>query len=280
MPRAERDVRKAGTSMGMWPKRRGSPRPLLPQVLLLLAIIAFLVGSYYGTLWYWERTCPAEVTVPKLVGLTEREATAVLESMGLRGEVVAKKPDEEIPEGAVLSAEPPPERLVRESRLIRITLSSGSRWAVVPDVRERAGDRARARLRKAGLAPGREKAVFDSKVPSGHVVGQVPDSGEQVSKGMGIDLLVSKGPAPPPLPPVDVGAGADGARSTTIDFVVPPGAGLQEVRVVVHDDGGETEVYSKVHERGDRVALRVTGKGTQISVKVYLSGELIRERTF
>ncbi len=280
MRRSERDAPKVGRSMGMWPQRRDARRPLLPQVLLLLAIIAFVVGSYYGTLWYWERTCPGEVTVPKLVGLTEREATAVLESMGLRGEVVAKKPDEDIPEAAVLSAEPPPERLVREGRLVRITLSSGSRWAVVPDVREMSVDRARALLRKAGLAPGREKAVFDSKVPIGYVVGQIPDSGEQVAKGMGIDLLVSKGPAPPPLPPEEGEAGADGVRSTEIEFIVPTGAGLQEVRVVVHDDGGETQVYSKVHERGDRVALRVTGKGAEISVKVYLSGELMRERTF
>ena len=151
---------------------------------------------------------------------------------------------------------------------------------MVPDAREMSVDRARALLRKAGLAPGREKAVFDSKVPIGYVVGQIPDSGEQVAKGMGIDLLVSKGPAPPPLPPEEVGVGAGGARSTEIEFVVPTGAGLQEVRVVVHDDGGETQVYSKVHEPGERVGLRVAGKGAEISVKVYLGGELMRERTF
>ncbi|UCC67322.1 MAG: PASTA domain-containing protein [Armatimonadota bacterium] len=260
----------------MWPRRERPRRALLPQFLELLVIIGFLAAFYHGITWYWEYTAPEEVTVPKLVGLTEREATSVLESIGLRAAVVGQKPDEEVPEGGVLLAEPPPERKVKVGRLVRLTLSSGSRWSVVPDVREMSVDRARALLRKAGLSVGREKAVYDSKVPIGYVVAHVPEAGEQVPRNMGVDLLVSKGPAPRSL---DVEPAA-AARSTYIDFIVPPGPGLQEVRIVVQDDEGERTAYKQVHKPGERIVHRVSGKGSSISVRVYLSGEVMQERAF
>jgi len=265
--------------MGMWPRRERPRRALLPQFLELLAIIGFLAALHHGIMWYWEHTAPKEVSVPKLVGLTEREATGVLESIGLRAAVVGQKPDEEVPEGGVLLAEPPPQRKVKVGRLVRLTLSSGSRWSVVPDVREMSVDRARALLRKAGLSAGREKAVYDSKVPIGYVVAHVPEAGGQVPRNMGVDLLVSKGPAPQSP---DVGPpGAESAlRSTEIDFIVPPGPGLQEVRIVVHDDQGERTVYRRVHEPGERIVEKVSGKGPRISVRVYLSGEVMQERDF
>jgi len=179
----------------------------------------------------------------------------------------------------VLEAEPPPERLVRAGRLVRLTLSSGSRWSVVPDVRDMSIDRARALLRKAGLSVGRERAVYDSKVPVGYVVSQVPDSGEQVPRSMGVDLSVSKGAAPvvtevaPPVAP-------DTERTRDVQFVVPPGAGLQEVQITVQDAQGERTVYKLIHEPGDEIVKTVSGKGPHVTVKVYLSGEVMQERTF
>ena len=263
----------------MWPPRRRARRALLPQFLQLLAIIAFLLIAYHGTMWYWERTAPREVQVPRLTGLTEREAAAVLESVGLRAEVVARKPDEKVPEGAVLFAEPPPDRRVRIGRIIRLTLSSGSRWAIVPDVRDMSVDRARALLRKAGLGIGRETATFDTKIPIGYVVGQAPQPGEQVPRGMAVGYSVSKGP-PPDIPSTQPPPPSGEARTTQIDFVVPPGASLQEVRIVVQDDDGERTAYSQIHQRGDHISQTVSGKGASISVKVFLSGELMQERTF
>jgi len=268
---------KVGPRLGMWPRR--PERPLLPQVVELLLIVGFLVGSYYGALWYWDRSAPGEVKVPKVVGLSEREARAVLDAVGLNAKVVGTKPDEEVPEDAVLEVEPPPERLVKEGRLIRLTLSSGSRWSVVPDVRDMAVDRARALLRKAGLSPGRERAVYDSKVPIGYVAGQAPDPEEQVPRGMGVDLSVSKGPAPV-TSDSETFVAPSGERSTEVEFVVPPGPGLQEVQILVRDEDGERVAYRKAHEPGETIREIVSGVGQRITVTVYLSGEVMQERTF
>lgn len=270
---------RGGPRIHAWPRPARPGRALLPQFLELLLIVGLLIGAYYGVMWYWEHSAPKEVKVPKVVGLTQREAEAVLEAIGLRATVVAQKADEEIPEGAVLEAEPPPERRVRAGRLVRLTLSSGSRWSIVPDVRDMSVDRARALLRKAGLSVGRERAVYDSKVPVGYVVSQAPDPGEQVPRSMGVDLSVSKGAAPvvtevePPVAP-------DTERTMDVQFVVPPGAGLQEVRIAVQDAQGERTVYKLIHEPGDEIVKTVSGKGPHVTVKVYLSGEVMQERAF
>ena len=266
-----------GQRMGMWPRGRPVAPPLLPQVLQLLAIVAFLIGSYHGLVWLLVRTAPKEAMVPKVLGLTEEEAVRLLESAGLRVSLEATKPDEKVPEGAVLSADPPVERRVKEGRLVRLTVSSGSRWSVVPDVRDMSVDRARALLHKANLTVDREMARCDGKVPIGYVVGHAPKPGQKVPRGTGIELWVSKGPPPEPEL-TGPGGDEDITRSTQVDFLVPPGAGLQEVRIVVRDQRSERTVYRNFHEPGDRVRQSVSGQGPEVVVQVYLSGLLVQER--
>lgn len=266
-----------GPQVGMWPRRRPSQRPLRPQVLELLAIIAFLVLSYHGLMFYWETTAPKSVAVPNVVGMTEVEAAKVLSTAGLRSEVVARKADEEIPLGAVLAVEPPPEREVRVGRLVRVTLSSGSRWAMVPDVREMSVDRARALLRQESLSIGKETARWDSKVPVGYVLGQAPEPDQRVPRATPVDLVVSKGSAPVVETPDEGGQG--GVRRTQVEYEVPPGANLQEVRIVVQDSKGERTVYRNVHHPGETVREAVSGEGPNVVVRVYLSGLLVEEKT-
>jgi len=265
------------TRLGMWPRGRRPGPPLLPQALELLAIIAFIFVSYHGLLWLWASTAPKELQVPPVVGLTEGEAKKVLGSAGLRVEVVGSKPDEKVPEGAVLMVEPAAGQSVKEGRLVRLTLSSGARWSVVPDVREMSVDRARALVRQARLSVGREMARYDNKVPIGYVVGQALKPGEKVPRGTGVDIWVSKGPAPEEEGGEETPPG-EGVRSGQIEFTVPPGAGLQEVRIVVRDQRSERTVYRNFHEPGDQVVQTVSGRGPDIVVEIYLSGLLVQER--
>jgi serine/threonine-protein kinase len=243
----------------------------------LLATIVFLIVSYHGAVWLWVSTLPEEVTVPKVVGLAEQEADKVLEAAGLRVQVEANKPDEEVPEDAVLSADPPPERRVKKGRLVRLTLSSGSRWSVVPDVREMSVDRARALLHKAKLSVGSELARYHEKVPIGYVIGHAPKPGQEVPRGADVELWVSKGPQPSPGPD-ELGEQEDTTRQTEMDYIVPPGANIQEVRIVVRDQRGERTVYRAFHQPGDRVSQLVSGQGPDVVVQLYLSGLLVQER--
>jgi len=261
--------------VGMWPKKTRPGRPLRPQVIELLAIIGLMIVSYHGVLWYWEKTAPAEVDVPKIIGLTEVEAEKVLAAAGLRSEVVGRKSDEDIPDGAILAADPPPGREVRVGRLVRLTASTGSRWAVVPDVREMSVDRARALLRQENLTVGKETARYDPEVPVGYVIGHAPSPEQKVPRGTPVDLLVSKGPAPNRVVAEEPDSGLHRGE---IAYEVPPGANLQEVRIVVSDRNGERTVYRGIHRPGETVKETVSGEGPT-TVRLYLSGLLIEERT-
>lgn len=260
------------------PVRRRAGRPLAPQVLQLAVTLIVLYLCWQAALWVWERTEPKEVNVPEVVGLAEAEANKVLGSLGLRAEVVARKPDEDLPEGAVTAAEPPSGRRVKEGRVVRLTLSSGSRWAVVPDVGEMSVDRARALVKEARLTIGRERTRYDDEVPIGYVVGQTPEPEEKVLRGTPVDIWVSKGPTPQTDLPGDA-PGPGEVRSTEVELTVPPGAELQEVRIEVQDRHGKQIVYQAYHGPGEQIKQTVSGEGSRVIVRVFLSGLLAQEHS-
>ncbi|MGD0112228.1 MAG: PASTA domain-containing protein [Armatimonadota bacterium] len=261
----------------MWPTARRARRALLPQVIELLAIVAFLVAAYNLTIWGWAQTAPKEVTVPKIVGLQQQEATGLLKSLGLDSEVISEKASEDTPEGKVLEAEPGAGRVVKVGRKVRLTISSGSRWAKVPDVGDMSVDRARALLKEARLVVKREKARYDPKVPVGYVLGQTPTPGGKVPRGTEVDLLVSKGPEPD-TEVIEDQPSDSGTHSRTIELTVPPGASLQEVKIIVTDTSGEHVAYHEYHEPGETISQTVSGEGANAVARVYLSGLLVQEK--
>jgi beta-lactam-binding protein with PASTA domain len=262
----------------MWPARGRPQKRLWPQVIELAAIIGFLVLAYQGLLWYWTWTAPKEATIPKVVGMSEQEALKVLTAAGLRPEVANRKASEEQPSGAVLSAEPPPGRQVKVGRKVRLIVSAGSRWSTVPDVREMSVDRARALLTQANLEVGKQMARFHETIPVGYVIAQNPEPDKKLARGTPIDLVVSKGSAPTAEPLEEENKPA--VRSTKVEYEVPPGASLQEVRIVVEDRKGERTVYRNFHRPGEKISETVTGEGPDAVVRVYVSGIVQVEKPF
>jgi serine/threonine-protein kinase len=229
-------------------------------------------------MWLWARTAPRETVVPSLVGLREADAVKILISAHLGGEVMARKPSETAPEGTVIAAEPAGGRRVKAGRVVRLTISAGSKWAKVPDVLDMSVDRAIALIRQANLEVRTQRTKYHPKVPTGYVLGQSPAPDTTVLRGTSVELVVSKGPKPeaevvgeePPKQEV---------RGTDISLTIPPGASLQEVRIVVKDRKGERTVYTGFHQPGETVTRSVSGEGPTITVQVYLSGLLIEERS-
>ncbi len=266
------------SQVSSWPANTRPGRRLWPQVVELVAIIAFLVLAYYGLLFYWAWTAPKEVTIPNLVGMNEQEALKVLTASGLRPEVVNRKASEDQPSGAVLSAEPPPGRQVKVGRKVRLVVSAGSRWSTVPDVREMSVDRARALVTQENLQIGKQIARFHETIPVGYVIAQNPAAEQKVTRGSDVDLVVSKGPAPTVEPLEEERKST--VHSTRIEYEVPPGASLQEVRIVVEDRKGERTVYRSFHRPGERISETVSGEGPDAVVRLYVSGVVAEEKPF
>jgi len=263
------------------PRLRRDARALGPQVLEFLLILLFMIIAYNGVIWLWNRTSPKEVSIPRIVGFKQDEALSVLKSADLQTEVAAEKYDEKMPEGAVLAADPAPGRLVKAGRVVRLTLSLGSRWSKVPDVQKMSVDRARALIRTAKLAVGRESAKYHPTIPIGYVITQQPAPSTRLPRNSEIALIVSRGSEPreggeegTTLP------ATNGKRSYDVAFVIPPGPSLQEVRIVVTDQNGEHEVYRGSHQVGETVRKRVRGEGPEVMVQIFDSGFLAEQHTF
>jgi serine/threonine-protein kinase len=71
----------------------------------------------------------------------------------------------------------------------------------VPDLTGMALDKATAALEGQGLIRGAVKQIYDDTIPDGSVVRQSPATGN-APKGSAVDLWVSKGHAPVPVPAV------------------------------------------------------------------------------
>jgi hypothetical protein len=262
------------------PRVRRKRRSLLPQAIELAVILAFIVGAYYGALYLWDRTAPREVAVPKVTGLPTGDATSVLRTAGLQSEIIAERPDEKVPQGVVISSDPPPERLVKAGRLVRLVVSSGSRWAKVPEVGKMSVDRAKAVLSSARLSLGRQTPIYSESVPPGYVVDQNPKPGTRLTRNSEVAVRVSMGPKPVSTTHAEEPKAPNEQRATEVQIVVPPGASLQEVKIVVRDDKGTRTVYRGYHQPGEVLTRTVHGEGTEATVEVYDSGVLAETRKF
>jgi serine/threonine-protein kinase len=136
---------------------------------------------------------PAVLPMPRLLQLSEQQATERLAASGLeftrgesysdvapRGEIIAQLPDAGVP--------------VREGDEVRIHVSMGKEPVEVPDVEGDSRDDAERRLAEAGLTPAFVEEYSDDVPDEGDVIRQSIGAGTVVDKGSAIEVVVSKGP--------------------------------------------------------------------------------------
>ena len=109
---------------------------------------------------------------------------------------------------------------LREGATVTIVPSAGPPPVPVPSVTGMTLDKAAATLDGAGLTRGDVTQIFDDKVPEGSVVRQSPAEGKAPT-GSAVDLWVSKGHAPVPVPAV-VGKPQDKAERLLKDAGFTP----------------------------------------------------------
>lgn len=83
----------------------------------------------------------------------------------------------------------------------------------LPDLTGLSSSEAKSKLADAGLTLGNQNEVPDNKVPKGKIVKQFPAAGKTVEKSSSVDVTVSSGPNPVPVPNV-IGSSLANAQST------------------------------------------------------------------
>jgi serine/threonine-protein kinase len=117
--------------------------------------------------------------------------------------------------GSVLRMDPPPGTSLDRGSTVTIVPSTGPPPRDVPDVTGSTLEKARTAIKRAKLVPGEPTLEFSQDVPEGSVISQTPSDG-QAPQGSTVELVVSKGPPPRPVPDV-VGRSVEDAQRILTD---------------------------------------------------------------
>ncbi|MFD4095583.1 Stk1 family PASTA domain-containing Ser/Thr kinase [Streptomyces albidoflavus] len=213
----------------------------------LAALVAVLLVLCVGA-GVWYINSGQFTRVPPLLAKTEDEARQRLADAGLKVGGVDKAYSDTADRGTVTKTDPGTGERVRGNGSVDLTVSLGPRKVTVPRVEGMALDKAKARLRDAGLEPGMVTRAFSDSVAKGEVVSTDPSAGTERRGGSAVALVVSKG-APVEVPDV---AGSSLQKATEA---------LKEAGLKVST--ADERIFSE-HEKG-AVAAQSPKPGTELA---------------
>lgn len=182
------------------PRKRG--RRLLrglgtaAKIVLVAALLAALaLGGARAAPFLFG---PADVAVPDLTGLSRSRAASEAERAGLGTAIASRRRVLGQPRGEIIS-QSPADGSVEEGTVISLVVSAGPPLQRVPHTVGSTRERALERLEAAGLVAATRGRYADAK--PGTIVFQSP-SGGMIEAGGRVELEVSRGPRPRPIPDV------------------------------------------------------------------------------
>jgi beta-lactam-binding protein with PASTA domain len=169
-----------------------------------------------------EAAANAIVPVPKVTGLTFDQAAAQLQAKGF----VAERAAETVTEGEkdkVFRQEPAESSPARKQSVVKLTMSAGPGRTAVVNVEAFSLEESKRTLegQKLKVTTSAQK-VQSRDVAQGLVVRTNPPAATQVDEGSTVELVLSDGPPPKPLPPT-----TGGEYATVSKDLVNAGFGVQ-----------------------------------------------------
>ena len=171
---------------------RGSPWRRFVRDLGLVALTA-LVGYVITTVWMAPDTVDSsDHSVPRVLALPVDKARGELAGLGFRVRMEGQRTSPDVPRGAVLWQDPPPETILPPGTTVQLTVSDGPASITVPDVVGLSLPYAERILSAAGIKIGNVDTVRAAQEP-GVVMSVRPPPGNGRPRGSSVDLLVSGG---------------------------------------------------------------------------------------
>lgn len=160
---------------------------------LLLGIAVTAAGGYLvaALVLFPAPLLPNERGVPRVLGMSEREAARALAGAGLTLES-GREPHPDAREGVVVWQDPPPGVVVPRGRLVTLTISAGVPRVAVPDVRGFDVELAQRLLAAAGLRLESVDSVDAKSLIAGVALGTTPAAGDSLPLGRGVIVHLSK----------------------------------------------------------------------------------------
>jgi serine/threonine-protein kinase len=186
------------------PKRPASPPPPPRNrgaMIALWSVVGVLVLALVGTTTWWF-TSGRYRNVPEVAGKSRIEAESILTDHDLKPNVKTQRHND-VPAGAVIATEPGEGQEVLRGDPVTLLVSLGK--PKVPVVEPGSDEAAVAKLiRDQGLRPDKDDGEnrTSETVEKGKVIDVIPQSGTELQLGERVVIVLSKGPAPKPIPDV------------------------------------------------------------------------------
>jgi beta-lactam-binding protein with PASTA domain/serine/threonine protein kinase len=220
----ERDEEKARSRAAATPVRslhEGNPRRRGLLWILVLVIVAMLAA---GAGWFFGMGPGSPGTIPELANRTVAEAQQLLRTAGFQS-TTKDVFDDAVSPGLVVGSEPAAGQVVRKFQTVSLAVSKGPELFPLPELTGKTLDEAKTALNRAGMALGQITETYDETAAAGTVLGQAPPGGTPARHGTPVNLTVSKGPQPIPVPDVrgqEQGAAVKALEAAGLKAVVAP----------------------------------------------------------
>lgn len=235
------------------------------------SLVVFMVGGWI----LFNLSKPKMLMVPSLHGLTVSEAEQRLKPLGLTMRISGREANEQLPAETVISSTPSAGTRVYEGNAVGVTVSSGSKFVEVPDLRGLPADRAKAMLDTLGLKlDERISETRNREVDAGLIVSQVPEQRKKVERGTRVRVTISSGNRRSSSSPED-----DKRYLYTISIRLTDITKSVELRVDMTDSRGTRTVHDSTAEPEENVEVMAEGYGDEVVFRIFYDGELIKQVT-
>ncbi|WP_193095233.1 protein kinase domain-containing protein [Brevibacterium sp. FME17] len=185
-------------------RRRRRLATTIGAAVLVLALVAWLVIA--------NMPAPTSIVPAQLAGKDLDKVTSQIEDTGLDAQP-KEVFDDSVPAGVVIGTDPVGGSELPPESTVTVVVSKGEEMFAVPKLKDLSTDDAKAALKKADLKVGKVDEKYSDSVDKDDVISASKKSGEDLSKGTKVDLVVSKGVKPTPVPNVE-GLTFDAAYAT------------------------------------------------------------------
>ncbi|MER7889023.1 Stk1 family PASTA domain-containing Ser/Thr kinase [Micromonospora sp. NPDC094482] len=179
---------------GQIPARVGDPRRRKASSWLIatfaalgvLAVIALVAALL------WDRQSDKQVSVPTVTGLTQQQAFAEIQKVGLAAQAGDQVLSTTCEKGKVVNQDPAPNTRLEPSRTVTVQVCGGPNVKAIPPVVGLDFETAKQTLEGQGFKVAKP-TERDSPKDEGTVLASSPEVGKEVAEGTSVTLTISKG---------------------------------------------------------------------------------------
>ena len=235
------------------PPKPGQPNFTARRVFVAVLAVAVVIACAIG---FWWVSTGRYTTMPNVVGHTQSDALGMLTNADLKL-VADKEYSETVPNGSVIQSTPPAGDKVRRGSTVHVLVSQGQERFSVPKLAGLTLDEAKTALTQSNLTAGDITQQYSDKVDNGIVISASQKEGALVKRGTSVDMVISQGPQPIPVPDYTGKAAADAMTALAK-------LGLQAVQTITYSDTVPAGVVISQDpnngnaQKGDTITLTVS----------------------